>query len=622
MKLFHNALLSDFRSPSGAVELSTKVLLKVAVAKEVEVKRVVFCYHVANEWDTVYEENMEFDTQTEEYNYYKIFVTFDTIKTIYYYFRLEYLEYGRIQFVYAEKIGDINSKYFDQSYESHANNRNNISKWELTFYDKANFANLGSVPGIYYQIFPDRFFRSKNYQYERENGSREMIIHENFFEYPVYLPDAQGIVRNNDYFLGNLEGIIEKLDYLQELHVTYIYLNPIFLSKSNHGYDALDYLRINPTLGLEEHFYRLCKEAHKRGIKVLLDFVPNHVSSESKYAMYSRGTHWWGIQDLVEIQLCSKEVQDFFFNQVLEKWLNDKQGTLDRADGIRCDVADEYPLDFIYKLYQKVKSFGKDKLIIFEVWEHASAKFANGALRNYLQGNMCDSVMNYELKDAMLELVCNKNSVRFVNVCKSQLQTYPRESRNALMNVADTHDSIRIITALGNKPYVQKGDFRDSRILAEDRTWQYENHRMPQDKYEKAKRKLKLFLVLQFTLHGNPSIYYGSEVGLEGYLDPSNRRSHPFEKGDMELLHFFKEIATLREQATFLNQADLNFLEVDDDGFVVYEQRYQNERLVVAINVSYHTKEVKHCDSEPLLLVNLEEYQGTLLPNTAVIFKE
>ena len=586
-------------------------------------RNAYLCYNLANEWYNEYALEMNYESEDKYYLYYVCELKSMEIKTVYYFFKLEYMQLknGRknLKTVFVEKCGDINSSSFNKAYISESSE--NISKWELLFYDDTRFANPRDASEIYYSIFPDRFNRSFKYMPSlSEDLSR--VVHKDFNELPVYLPNKKGIVENNDFFLGNIQGIIEKMDYLDSLNISIIYINPIFYAKSNHRYDTLDYLRIDPFLGTESDFFELCKVAHAHGKKVIIDFVPNHVSSKSSYASkYTRGTHWWGIDDLEEINLTSDEVVNFLLNNVITKWLDDVNSNdgVERADGIRCDVADEYPLSFIYKLFDKVKSISKDKLVIFEVWEHASNKYAQGRLRNYFEGNMCDSVMNYELKNALLSFICNGNAIYFSNVCKSQIQTYPKEVRSNMMNIADTHDSIRLIT-VGNKPYVQKGDFRNPAILAEDRRWQVENMFMSSNDYAKASLKLKLFAVIQYTIFGNPVIYYGTEVGMEGYLDPTNRRCHIFEKGDKELLEFYKKLGKIRHEASYLSEANMRFLYVED-GFIVYERYTCDKSLVVAVNVSNKEKCIgKFKEYDVIFGVNV--ISNNLLPQNSAILLE
>lgn len=624
MKVYHNAFLDFFRFPKEPVVIDNIVKLRIAILKEINVNitNVFFCYNYANEWDREYKVEMMYESEDESYKYYVCSIKISEIRTIYYFFTVEYIErLNDIDYkkkVFVEKVGDINSPEFNQAYVS-SNNFYNISKWELLFYDNSKFADTRKVSEIYYSIFPDRFNRS--FKYVPDKLVKGRVIHNDFNELPVYLPNRDGIVENNDFFLGNIAGIIEKLEYLKALNVTIIYINPIFYAKSNNRYDTLDYLQIDPYLGSEDDFYELCRLAHSYDMKVIIDFVPNHVSNMSEYSKkYSRGTCWWGISDLVEIDLNSPDVQNFFFNEVIYKWLDDTNGNCHKADGIRCDVADEYPLSFIYNLYSRVKAINKNKIVIFEVWEHASNKNVCG-LRNYVQGNMCDGVMNYELKDAIFAFICFGNALYFTNVCKSQIQTYPKEARQNMMNIADTHDSIRLITNIGNRPYVQKGDFRNPDILAQDRKWQVDNMFMSKEEYDIAVEKLKLFVMVQYSVFGNPVIYYGTEVGMEGYLDPTNRRCHIFDKGDTKLLDFYQRIGTFRKNTSYLAYANMRFITIED-GFVVYERYTDNESLIIAVNVSDTKKSIKDFLNYNIVLCSGTVSNEYLQPYSAVYLEK
>ena len=155
-----------------------------------------------------------------------------------------------------------------------------IQSWQLTVYEKTATP-LWFGGGVVYQIFPDRFCRLSLPDPTGLVGNR--WVHENWNDQPVWAPDPDGEVRNRDFFGGSLNGIIAKLDDLAALGVTVLYLNPIFESASNHRYNTADYLRIDPMLGTEEDFRRLCREAKQRGIRVILDGVFNHTGSQSRY---------------------------------------------------------------------------------------------------------------------------------------------------------------------------------------------------------------------------------------------------------------------------------------------------------------------------------------------------
>ena len=217
---------------------------------------------------------------------------------------------------------------------------------------------------VMYQIFPDRFYAAG--RCDCTEKLQPYWVHEDKQDVPVYLPDENGKVWNNDFYGGNLAGIREKLAYLQGLGVELLYLNPIFFAFSTHRYDTCDYGRIDPMLGTEEDFRALCVEAHARGMKVILDGVFSHVGSRSRYFQDAVSnpdskyrswfdfkhypdtyTSWWGITDLPCIR---KDNEDFLRyiiddeDSIAVHWL--RAG----ADGWRLDVVDELPDRFVLRL--------------------------------------------------------------------------------------------------------------------------------------------------------------------------------------------------------------------------------------------------------------------------------
>ena len=210
------------------------------------------------------------------------------------------------------------------------------ARWQLTVYDDRRPTPAWFGRGITYQIFPDRFCRTRVPDPAGMVGNR--VVHQDWDDTPVWRPDAQGIIRNNDFFGGSLAGITYRLDYLQSMGVGTLYLCPIFESDSNHRYDTADYRRIDPMLGTEEDFRTLCREAGCRGIRVMLDGVFNHTGSNSRYfnaqgfypelgAAQSRESQyynwysfhpwpedydaWWGIKTLPAVQENDSGYRDF-----------------------------------------------------------------------------------------------------------------------------------------------------------------------------------------------------------------------------------------------------------------------------------------------------------------------
>ena len=288
--------------------------------------------------------------------------------------------------------------------------------------------------GIVYQIFPDRFARGEDW---RERAADTLEIHRRggpsrkVLRYwdtpPTYERRENGDVACWDFYGGTLEGIREKLGYLEDLGVTAIYLNPIFEAASNHRYDTADYLRIDPLLGDEESFRALCVDAEEHGISIILDGVFNHVGADSRYfnrfgtypepgawqgehsayrdwfTFNEDGTYagWWGDQNLPAVRSDCEDFHKLVCGRegVIRHWL--RQG----ARGWRLDVADELTDEFIAQIKLALLAEKPDGVLIGEVWEDASHKLAYGKLRQYFQGKELDATMNYPVRTALLAYI-------------------------------------------------------------------------------------------------------------------------------------------------------------------------------------------------------------------------
>ena len=264
--------------------------------------------------------------------------------------------------------------------------------WQLTVYDAAFTTPDWFKGGVLYQIFPDRFCKVGEFP---ANVPKDRDLRLDWGGLPEYKSFETQTNMNNDYFGGNLEGVSSKLDYLETLGVTVLYLNPIFEAHSNHRYNTADYLKIDPLLGDESDFAELCLEAKKRNIHILLDGVFNHTGDDSIYfnrygrypglgayqsqeSLYSgwydftvcpdKYRCWWGDRLLPEVNEANESYQEFIFGEqgVLKHWL--KAG----AAGWRLDVADELPAFFLNRLRETVKGENPVAVIIGEVWEDAS----------------------------------------------------------------------------------------------------------------------------------------------------------------------------------------------------------------------------------------------------------
>ena len=281
--------------------------------------------------------------------------------------------------------------------------------WQLSCVEDAYPVPEALRGAVMYQIFPDRFYQSGCCNCAEK--LQPYWVHEDKSDVPVYLPDEHGEVLNNDFYGGNLNGICEKLPYLQELGVEILYLNPIFMAFSTHRYDTYDYKRIDPMLGTEADFSALCSRAHALGMKVVLDGVFSHVGSRSPYFQSAISNpdspyrdwfqfkhypdvyeSWWGITTLPCVDKMNESYIRYIIedeDSVLAHWL--RLG----ADGYRLDVVDELPDAFLTRLRKRLRELKPDAILIGEVWEDASNKVAYGVRRRYLTGRQLDSVMNY-----------------------------------------------------------------------------------------------------------------------------------------------------------------------------------------------------------------------------------
>ena len=472
--------------------------------------------------------------------------------------------------------------------------------WQLTVFESQYQTPDWLSGGIMYQIFPDRFYRSGTTKY---NVPQDRYLHQRWGSQPEWRPNHQGEITNSDYFGGDLEGIIQKLDYLQSLGITCIYLNPIFEAHSNHRYDTADYTKVDPLLGTKEDFIRLCKEANKRGIHIILDGVFNHTGSDSIYfnrkgryqtlgAYQSQDSPyydwyqfyqwpeqyacWWNFETLPNVNE-TNETYNAYINGtdgVIQTWL--KAG----ADGWRLDVADELPDLFLDHITKAAKQVKPTSMILGEVWQDASNKMAYGQRRRYLLGKQLDSVMNYPFREAIIGFLTGKNPAEMMELIMTVLEHYPPSAIHLLMNHIGTHDTERILTVLGGEP-----------LNGRDREWQSRT-KLSQEQRSRGLSLLKLASLMQYTLPGIPCVYYGDEAGMEGYRDPFNRGCFPWGHEDAELVNWYRSLGKIRHSCEVLKQGTLEPYYADDDCFVyIRSDEAVGQKLLVAAN---RTEQRKH----------------------------
>ncbi len=462
---------------------------------------------------------------------------------------------------------------------------------EFLFYDEQNYLPITVFSADYktpdsfkggtmYQIFVDRFAKSKNHvlpvkDYARINPDWENGI-------PDYAEIPGQPLDNAMFFGGSLYGVAEKLDYLSSLGVNILYLCPIFEARTNHKYDTSDYMKVDPMFGGEEALDALISECKKKGIKLILDGVFNHVGDDSIYfnkrgnfpslgAYQSKKSKyypwfdfekfpdkyncWWGIDILPCIKKDCKDFREFVTGNggVISYYL--KKG----INGWRLDVADELSDEFLCSLRKTAQKEDPEALIIGEVWEDASDKIAYSARRHYFQGKQLDGVMNYPLRRAIIDYVTTGCADTLARTASSLYMHYPEQVSHVLMNSLGTHDTERILSILAGEGIENKSNPE----LA--------GYKMSDEARTTAIDQLKLASFLQFTLPGIPCIYYGDEAGMEGGRDPFNRLPFPWGCENATLIQHYTMLGGLRKNVVELIDGEFEVL-ISENGLLVYRR--------------------------------------------------
>ncbi|MDY5626056.1 MAG: glycoside hydrolase family 13 protein [Clostridia bacterium] len=591
MRILFDSKNEYYKKPFGSLKTDERCEIKIKIPKNCETQK---CFLILERSDGFFMQQPLSVVESEDN--YEVFSCV---------FALSFCGLYRYYF----KIETRSSSFNLFKYGSGDTNISDGSKWQVTCYDKDYDTPECFKGRVYYQIFPDRFFEGK-LNGEVSGKLEPYTVHKSKNEPPVFLPDENGEILNNDFFGGNLNGISEKMGYIKSLGVGVIYLNPIFFAFSNHRYDTADYKKIDPMLGSEADFANLCECAHKNGIKIIIDCAFSHTGSNSIYfdkkkifgggaysdenspyrSWYSfsqypeKYTSWWGIDTLP----CVNELNESFMNyiifdenSVLSKWLG--LG----ADGVRLDVADELPDEFIAALTKKVKEIKKDALVMGEVWEDASNKESYGILRKYFSHSELDSVMNYPYQNVIIGFANGAVSgFSFADTVMTIAENYPKPVLDCVMTSLSTHDTIRILTALmPNVMHLTREEKAAYKMSADDR--------------KIALAKEKLCAALQFTLPGCACIYYGDEAGMEGFEDPFNRAFYPWGNEDFSLIAYYKELANLKNSHTALKTGKISFLWQNQHNFA-FAREDENENLFVCANTDDDPFFV-NCDEKAIL---------------------
>lgn len=476
---------------------------------------------------------------------------------------------------------------------------------------------------IMYQIFPDRFYRGKDIP------PRADAVIQKEGETPLFADHGKKML-NNNFFRGDLWGVIDKLGYLKSFGVSVIYLNPIFKSYSNHRYDTGDYMQVDEMLGGDDALDALIAAAEREGMHVILDGVFNHTGSDSVY-FNKNGTYaslgayqskdspyydwynfksfpsdyesWWGIKTLPRVKCDLPSYREFICgeNGVVRKYL--KKG----ISGWRLDVADELSDGFLAELKRAAVSEKDDAYVLGEVWEDATNKVSYGARRKYFQGDELDGVMNYPCRTAIINYLRGGDFTGFIRTFRRIYGNYPPENANLSMNILGTHDTERILTALVGESPEGKSRTELSEL------------KLTEDQRRRGLKLLKMAYVMLSALPGVPCIYYGDEAGMEGYGDPFCRGFYPWGKEDTDLAEHFKKVGKMRRCEEIFADSEISVRFADAD-IACFERIGESDAVAVVVNRSEKTYEFISGGAAELLGCT----DGTklpILPMSAAVFK-
>jgi glycosidase len=409
---------------------------------------------------------------------------------------------------------------------------------------------------IFYQIFPDRF----------ANGD--------LTNDPPNLQKWGSVPTVWGFQGGDLRGIIQHFDYLLDLGITAIYLNPIFAATSTHRYNTSDYYQIDPKLGTLADFRALLDTAHRNDVRLVLDGVFNHVGrgffafvdvlENGKNSPYKDWFHikdypldaynggqlenylgWWNHKDLPKLNTSNKQVRKYIFD-VARYWI--EQG----IDGWRLDVPNEIDDDgFWAEFCQVVRAANRDAYLLGEIWD---------VNPRWVDDKHCDGLMNYPVRDALLAFLQGReNAVQFSERINGLFIAYKPENLSAMYVPLDSHDTERFKTLVGGNT-----------------------------------DKLKLAFLFQMAFPGAPAVYYGDEIGQEGGKDPDSRRAFPWKEADwnQELRAWVKTLIALRKRTPSLRRG--NYLRLlAEDGHYAFARALGEDKVLVTLNATSQARKIE-----------------------------
>ena len=501
--------------------------------------------------------------------------------------------------------------------------------FQLSVSDFKYSAPTKKLGGIIYHIFVDRFNRSEGIK--PKQGTILCDDWRVIPEYPAY-PGAP--LKNNCFYGGTLWGVIDKLEYISSLGVDTIYLSPIFDAASNHKYDTADYMSVDAMFGGDEAFAALIQKAREYGIGIILDGVFNHTGSDSiyfnKYGNYKslgayqskrskyyswydfrehpdKYTSWWGIDILPRIHPDKPECREYF---VGKKGVIAKYASMG-IDGFRLDVADELSDDFISEIKGVLNRYNSESVLYGEVWEDASNKIAYDKRKQYYLGAELDGVMNYPVRKGILDFLTGSDPGALRYALGAVTNNAPKRIRDMQMNLLGTHDTLRILTALGG----EKPQGRSNEYLSRARMNDLERGI--------AKRRLRMAYAILATIPGIPAIFYGDEAGLEGYQDPFNRMPYPWGKEDLNLIKYYEKLGEVRRTNDVYKDGEFELVLLDAMT-LVFKRIKEEAAFVTVVNnsgMSLYVEFAAQADAMIASSLKLDDNKFEIPAYTAEIFK-
>lgn len=497
-------------------------------------------------------------------------------------------------------------------------------EWQLTV-TQDEYAPTFLDGGVIYEIMPDRFFIGG----ERNKTKPYADYRDDWGGVPEFRADENGKVKNVDFFGGNLKGITKKLTYLKNLGVTCIYLTPIFEAHSNHKYDTGNYMRVDSDFGTIDDLKDLIKKADKRGIKIILEGVFSHTGDDSiyfnKYGNYDgTGAYnsvkspyygWYKFKNWPNEYDCRYNIDIMpdtdDSNAAFDEFVSGAEGVIRYwtrlgLGGWKLDVCEKLSDEFIAHCAYAAKRENAEAVMYGEVFMDASNMIVDNKRRCFVTDGKIDSVTNYPFKEDILNFVRCGDSNRLNSTVGYVLNNYPKRAVDSLMNILGNHDTARVMTVLGDNGTISS---------KEDKATATVKNR------DEAVKLVKLASALQYTLPGVPCVYYGDEIGMEGFQDPFNRKCYTWGEGDKDLLRWYKKLGAVRanERKVF---AHGHYCSVDTDHGVMFFKRKEGDEIVyVVVNNSGSEYVPELPKGEYTDLITYKPFKGKVADKDVAIIK-